>query len=93
MDTRNTIKDFELGVDKIHLRGIDDVVSSFDELELLPAFGDIGSTSIIAKLTEDGIEKEISLANVSGVIFNELSANDFVFAWSARVMKVVLQKL
>jgi hypothetical protein len=37
------------------------------------------STSIIAQFTEDGIEKEISLANVSGVIFNELSANDFVF--------------
>lgn len=79
MDTKNTIKDFELGVDKIHIRGIDDVVSSFDDLELLPAFRDLRSTSIIAQFTEDGIEKEISLANVSGVIFNELSANDFVF--------------
>jgi quercetin dioxygenase-like cupin family protein len=79
VDTKNTIKDFELGVDKIHIRGIDDVVSSFDDLELLPAFRDLRSTSIIAQFTEDGIEKEISLANVSGVIFNELSANDFVF--------------
>jgi quercetin dioxygenase-like cupin family protein len=80
VDTRNTIKDFELGVDKIHIRGIKDIVSSFDDLELLPAFGNLGSTSIIANFTEDGIEKEISLVNVSGVIFNELSANDFVFA-------------
>ncbi len=79
VDTRNTIMDFELGVDKIHIIDIEEV-SSFDELELLPAFGDLESTSIIAKFTEDGIEKEISLANVSGVIFNELSADDFVFA-------------
>lgn len=80
VDTKNTIRDFELGVDKIHIRGIKDIVSSFDDLELLPAFGDLESTSIIASFTEDGMEKEISLANVSGVTFNELSANDFVFA-------------
>jgi Ca2+-binding RTX toxin-like protein len=80
VDTRNTIMDFELGVDKIYILGIKDIVSSFDDLELLPAFGDIGSTSIIATFTEDGVEKEISLANVSGIIFNELSASDFIFA-------------
>ena len=79
VDTRNTIMDFELGVDKIHILGIEEV-SSFEELELLPAFGDLESTSIIATYIEDGIEKEISLANVSGVMFNELSADDFVFA-------------
>ena len=80
VDTRNTIMDFELGTDKIHILGIEDIASSFEDLELLPAFGDLESTSIIAKFTEDGIEKEISLANVSGVMFNELSADDFVFA-------------
>lgn len=80
VDTRNTIMDFELGVDKLHILGMEDFVSSFDDLQLLPAIGDLRSTSIIATFTEDGIEKEISLANLSGVIFNELSANDFVFA-------------
>jgi mannose-6-phosphate isomerase-like protein (cupin superfamily) len=80
VDTGNTIADFELGVDKIHILGISDIASSLNDLELLPAFGDLGSTSMIAKFTEGGIEKEISLANVSGIIFNELSANDFVFA-------------
>ena len=79
VDTKNTIMDFELGIDQIHITGIEDV-SSFDDLQLLPAFGDLGSTSIVASFTEDGVEKEISLANVTGVIFNELSANDFVFA-------------
>ncbi|MDJ0535345.1 MAG: cupin domain-containing protein [Xenococcaceae cyanobacterium MO_207.B15] len=79
VDTRNTIMDFELGVDKIRITGVENIVSSFEDLELLPAFGDLGSTSIIATYTEDGIEKEISLANVSGVIFNELSPDDFVF--------------
>ena len=79
VDTKNTIMDFELGIDQIHITGIEGV-SSFDDLQLLPAFGDLGSTSIVASFTEDGVEKEISLANVAGVIFNELSANDFVFA-------------
>ncbi len=78
-DTRNTIRDFELGEDKIHILGVEEIASSFEDLELLPAFGDLGSTSIIATFTENGTEKEISLANVSGVIFNELSPNDFVF--------------
>lgn len=80
VDTRNTIMDFELGVDKIRIAGVENIVSSFEDLQLLPAFGDLGSTSIIATYTEDGIDKEISLANVSGVIFNELSADDFIFA-------------
>lgn len=80
VDTRNTIMDFELGVDKIHILGVENIASSFEDLELLPVFGDLGSTSIIAKFTEDGIGKEISLANVSGIILNELSADDFVFA-------------
>lgn len=80
VDTKNTIIDFELSTDKIHILGIENIVSSFEDLELLPAFGDLESTSIIAKFTEDGIEKEISLANVTGVMFNELSADDFVFA-------------
>ncbi len=80
VDTRNTIMDFKLGVDKIHILGLEDIASSFGDLELLPAFGDLGSTSIIADFKENGIEKEISLANVSNVIFTELSANDFVFA-------------
>ncbi len=76
-DTRNTIVDFEQGIDKIHIGGISGI-SSFDDLKLLPAFGDIRSTSLLA--TVDGIEGEISLANVSGILFNELSAGDFVFA-------------
>ena len=75
-DTRNTIVDFELGVDKIGISGIAGI-SSFDDLKLLPAFGDIRSTSVVA--TVDGTEGEISLANVAGVVFNEFSANDFVF--------------
>lgn len=80
VDTRNTIADFELGVDKIRISGVENIVSTFEDLELLPAFGDLDSTSIIATFTEDGIDKEISLANVSGVIFNELSPDDFIFA-------------
>ncbi|NEO98611.1 MAG: CHRD domain-containing protein [Symploca sp. SIO2E9] len=79
VDTRNTIMDFEQGIDKIFILGIEEIVSSFDDLEFLPAFGDFRSTSIIAKFTEDGIEKEISLANVSGFIFNQFNADDFVF--------------
>ncbi|BAY24938.1 hypothetical protein NIES2100_47370 [Calothrix sp. NIES-2100] len=71
-DTRNTIADFEIGVDKIGISGLD---ISFDDLRLLPAFGDLQSTSIIATMGD----KEISLANVKGVIFDELSASDFVF--------------
>ncbi|MBW4564732.1 MAG: CHRD domain-containing protein [Mojavia pulchra JT2-VF2] len=73
VDTQNTIVDFQLGVDKIKISGINGI-SSFDDLKLLPAFGDIRSTSIIATL--DG--KEISLANVTGVLYAELSAKDFV---------------
>ncbi|MEM7759506.1 MAG: hypothetical protein AAF298_15475, partial [Cyanobacteria bacterium P01_A01_bin.40] len=79
VDTRNTIMDFELGVDKISITGVEDIASSFEDLELLPAFGDLGSTSIITSFIDNGTEKEISLANVSGVIFNELSSDDFVF--------------
>ena len=79
VDTRNTIMDFELGVDRIYISGIEGV-SSFEDLQLLPAFSDLGSTSIAAEFTEDGTSKEISLANVAGVIFNELSADDFIFA-------------
>jgi Ca2+-binding RTX toxin-like protein len=74
-DTRNIIADFELGIDKIYISGISGI-SDFDDLRLLPAFGDIRSTSIVASL--DG--KDISFANLSGVLFNELSARDFVFA-------------
>ncbi|MBR8834318.1 MAG: CHRD domain-containing protein [Stigonema ocellatum SAG 48.90 = DSM 106950] len=74
-DTQNTIVNFTLSVDKIRISGISDI-SSFDNLKLLPAFGDIRSTSIIASL--DG--KDVSLANVSGIVFNQLSAADFVFA-------------
>ncbi|MBE9169702.1 CHRD domain-containing protein [Pleurocapsales cyanobacterium LEGE 06147] len=76
-DTKNTIVDFEQGIDTINIRGIEGI-SSFDDLKLLPAFGDLQSTSILA--TVDGIDGEISLANVSGVVFNEFSADDFVFA-------------
>ena len=79
VDTRNTIMDFELDQDKISITGVEDIASSFEDLELLPVFGDLGSTSIIATFTDNGIDKEISLANVSGVIFNELSSDDFVF--------------
>ncbi|MBE9045203.1 CHRD domain-containing protein [Pleurocapsales cyanobacterium LEGE 10410] len=79
VDTRNTIMDFELGVDRIYISDIEGV-SSFEDLQLLPAFGDLGSTSIATEFTEDGTSKEISLANVAGVIFNELTADDFIFA-------------
>ena len=74
-DTRNTIEDFERGVDKIVISGLG--ISSFEDLRLLPAFDDLQSTSILA--TVEGIEGEISLANVKGIIFDELSANDFLF--------------
>ncbi|ARV57821.1 hypothetical protein BZZ01_03495 [Nostocales cyanobacterium HT-58-2] len=74
-DTRNVLADFEPGVDKIYISGISGI-SSFNDLKLLPAFGDIRSTSILAPI--DG--KEISLANVYGVAFSELSAENFVFA-------------
>ena len=76
-DTRNTIADFEPNIDKIGIGGIPEI-SSFDDLKLLPAFGDIQSTSIIA--TVDGIEGEVSLANIVNVQFNQLSADDFIFA-------------
>ncbi|OUL33594.1 hypothetical protein BV372_15795 [Nostoc sp. T09] len=72
-DTRNIIADFELGVDKIYIANISRI-SDFDDLKLLPAFGDLRSTSILATL--DGTE--YSLANVSGILSNELSAKDFV---------------
>jgi Ca2+-binding RTX toxin-like protein len=85
VDTKNTIMDFELGVDKIYIQGFtsdDGKVSvtpkSFEALQLLPTFGDLYSTSIIAKFTDNGVEKEISLGNVKGIIFNEFTANDFV---------------
>ncbi|MBD0385839.1 MAG: cupin domain-containing protein [Nostoc sp. C3-bin3] len=74
-DTRNTIVDFEVGIDKIYINSISGI-SDFDDLKLLPAFGDLRSTSIIATL--DG--KDISLANLTGVAFNQLAAEDFVFA-------------
>lgn len=76
-DTRNTIVDFELDVDKIGISGVSGI-SSFEDLKLLPAFGDIKSTSIIA--TVDGIEGEVSLGNIVDVQFNQLDADDFVFA-------------
>lgn len=76
-DTRNTIFDFESGVDKIGISGIAGV-SSFDDLKLLPSFDNLGSTSIVAVV--DGTESEISLGNVADVLFNELTADDFVFA-------------
>ncbi len=76
-DTRNTIADFELGVDKIGIAGVPGV-SSFNDLKLLPAFDDIKSTSIVT--TVDGIEGEVSLGNVAGILLNQLSADDFVFA-------------
>ncbi|MBD6615521.1 CHRD domain-containing protein [Komarekiella sp. 'clone 1'] len=74
-DTRNIIADFEQGIDKIYISGVSGI-SKFDDLKFLPAFGDLRSTSVLASL--DG--KDISLANLSGVLFNELSAGDFVFA-------------
>jgi Ca2+-binding RTX toxin-like protein len=76
-DTKNTIVDFESGVDRIGISGLPGV-SSFEDLKLLPAFGDIRSTSIVAEV--EGVEGEISLGNVTDVLFNELSAEDFVFA-------------
>ncbi|MBD2203582.1 cupin domain-containing protein [Calothrix sp. FACHB-1219] len=77
-DTRNTIMDFRLGVDKIYIQKVGDIVE-FDDLQLLPTFSDLGSTSIIAKFTDGGIQKEISLANVRNIYFNEFTSNDFVF--------------
>lgn len=73
VDTQNTITDFQLGSDKIQISGINGI-SSFDDLKLLPVFGDIRSTSIIATL--DG--KDISLANVTGIFYKEFSDEDFV---------------
>ena len=78
-DTKNTIMDFRLGVDKIYIAGIHNIADSFSDLQLLPTFGDIGSTSIIAKFMEGGIQKEMSLANVKDIYFNEFTANNFVF--------------
>jgi len=80
VDTKNIIADFELGIDRIYISGIEDIASSFDDLELLPSFGTLDSTDIIATFTQEGVEKEISLATVSGIYFNELSTHDFVFA-------------
>ncbi|WP_341529583.1 CHRD domain-containing protein [Nostoc sp. UHCC 0302] len=74
-DTRNIIADFELGVDKIYISGVSGI-SDFDDLKLLPVYGDLRSTSILATLGGT----EYSLANVSGILSNELTANDFVFA-------------
>jgi Ca2+-binding RTX toxin-like protein len=78
-DTNNVIEDFQLGIDKIYISGIKEIADSFEDLQLLPTFGKLDSTSIIANFTENEIQKEISLANVSGFYFNELTANDFVF--------------
>lgn len=80
-DTKNTIMDFELGVDKIAIKNIAHI-DSFDDLKLLPAFGDIRSTSVVARVKApgDSDNSEISLVNLSGVLFNELKASDFVFA-------------
>ncbi|MGB3636152.1 MAG: CHRD domain-containing protein [Rivularia sp. (in: cyanobacteria)] len=89
MDAQNTIADFEIGRDKIVINGVFDTlingknvslnISKFEDLELLPTFEALGSTSIIIDFTEDGVTKEISLANVDGIYFNELSASDFEF--------------
>lgn len=79
MSTRNTIMDFELGIDKIYITGLDNV-SSFEDLQLLPTFSDLGSTSIVVSFTDEDTEESISLANVAGVASNELTADDFVFA-------------
>ncbi|MEO0969440.1 MAG: cupin domain-containing protein [Cyanobacteria bacterium J06639_18] len=89
MDAQNIIADFEIGRDKIVIDGVFDTVvdgknisfniETFDQLELLPTFGDLESTSITVAFTEDGVEKEISLASVNGIYFNELSASDFEF--------------
>ena len=76
-DTRNTIVDFELGVDRLGIGGLPGV-DSFADLKLLPAFGDLRSTSILAEI--DGIEGEVSLGNVVDVYFSQLTAADFVFA-------------
>lgn len=74
-DTRNLIADFELGIDKIYISGVSGIYD-FDGLKLLPAYDDLRSTSIIATLGGT----EYSLANVSGILSNELTASDFVFA-------------
>lgn len=89
MDAQNVIADFEIGRDKIAIDGVFDTVidgknvnfniETFDDLELLPTFEHLGNTSITVTFTEDGVEKEISLASVSGIYFNELSASDFEF--------------
>lgn len=89
MDAQNIIADFKIGTDKIVIDGVFDTVidgknvsfniQEFDDLELLPTFEDFENTSIIGTFTEDGVEKEISLANVNGIYFNELSASDFEF--------------
>jgi quercetin dioxygenase-like cupin family protein len=73
VDTQNTIVDFQLGVDKIQISGINGI-SSFDDLKLLPVFGDIRSTSIVATLDS----KEVALANVTGILYADLSAKDFM---------------
>lgn len=75
-DTRNAIGDFELGVDKIVIRGINGI-HSFEDLKLAPAFDDAYSTSIVAPNIE-GIEGETSLGNLQGIVFSQLSADDFV---------------
>jgi mannose-6-phosphate isomerase-like protein (cupin superfamily) len=76
VDTRNTIVDFELGIDKIYIHGLNGI-SSFQDLKLLPAFGDIRSTSIVSRIR--GATQDVSLVNVSGVLFNQLSDEDFIF--------------
>lgn len=88
-DAQNTIADFEISRDKIAINGVFDTVingknvslniTRFEDLELLPTFGDLESTSITVNFTEDGITKEITLAHVDGIYFNELSASDFEF--------------
>ncbi|MEA5574987.1 CHRD domain-containing protein [Anabaena sp. UHCC 0451] len=79
-DTKNMIMDFQLGVDKIVINNIAHI-NSFDDLTLLPAFGDIRSTSILARVNAPGStdNSEISLATISNVVFNELTASDFIF--------------
>ncbi|BAZ48561.1 Na-Ca exchanger/integrin-beta4 [Nostoc sp. NIES-4103] len=77
-DTQNTIVDFQVGIDKIQISGIDGI-SNFDDLKLLPVFGDIRSTSIIASFDD----QDVSLANLTGVVADELSAKDFIILPSA----------
>ncbi|MDX1977665.1 MAG: cupin domain-containing protein [Pseudanabaenaceae cyanobacterium bins.68] len=83
-DTKNTIMDFQLGLEKIYIDtvGTTIIAESFADLQLLPTFGDLNSTSIIAKFMENGISKEVSLVNVKGIIFNEFTASDFVFMYN-----------